>query len=79
MTIDEFWQHLAAHGIDVPLEVRRRIGLELCQERVMIRPPGTASAKVRVIEFGTSVPATFIARKLGITVQRVYQIRRDLK
>jgi hypothetical protein len=77
MNIDEFWKRLQGYGVAVPQDVQRRVGLELNQERVLIRPPGTASSKLRVLEFGTGVPATYIARKLGITVQRVYQIRRD--
>jgi len=77
MNIDDFWKRLGNYGVDVPPDVQRRVGMDFNQERVLIRPPTTGSAKVRVLEFGTGVPATFIARKLGITVQRVYQVRRD--
>lgn len=77
MNIDEFWKRLAGYGVTVPQEVQRIVGLDMREERVLIRPPGTRSAKVRVLEYGTSVPATYIARAEGITVQRVYQIRRD--
>lgn len=79
MTIDELWKTLASYGAPVPRDVQDRVGRDFNQERVQIRPPGTAAAKTRVLEFGTGVPATFVARQLGITVQRVYQIRRLLK
>jgi hypothetical protein len=42
---------------------------------VFIRPPAS-SAKRTVLEYGTSVPATYVARKMGITVRRVQQIRK---
>lgn len=76
MNIDEFWKRLAGYGVEVPQDVQRRVGLDLNQERVQIRPPGTTAAKARVLEYGTSVPATYIARQLGITVQHVRRIRR---
>lgn len=76
MTIDELWKTLAHYGAPVPVEVQQRFGRDFNQERVQIRPPGTTSAKTRVLEFGTGVPATFIARQIGITVQHVRRIRR---
>ena len=68
MRIDEFWKTLQGYGVEVPPEVQYRIGLDLCQERIMIRPPQSAN-KTRVLEYGTTVSAVFIARQLGITVQ----------
>jgi len=78
MTIDEFWKRLQGYGVDIPMDIQRRVGLELNQERVMIRPPTTVCNKIRVLELGNDVPATHVARDLGITVRRVLQIRRDL-
>jgi hypothetical protein len=79
MRIEDLWIQLARHGIDVPPDVQRRIGLDHNQERVLIRPPGTAGAKTRVMALGTSVPAAFVAREIGITVQHVRRIRRLLR
>jgi hypothetical protein len=78
MTIDDFWKRLEGYGVAVPHEVQRRVGLDLCQERVMIRPPAP-SGKTRVLGYGTGVPATFIAREIGVTVQYVRQIRRLMR
>lgn len=78
MVIDEFWKRLAAYGVDVPAEVQRRVGLDMNQERVLIRPPADGSRKVRVLEYGTGVPATFVARKLGVTVRTVQRYRKLL-
>ena len=76
MTIEEFWKRLEAHGVVVPHEIRSRIGLELSQERVMIRPPLRISNKARVLGYGSGVSSTFIARELGITVRQVQKIRK---
>lgn len=76
MNIDEFWKRLAGYGVEVPVDVRRRVGLDLNQERVLIRPPGTPAAKTRVLEFGTGVPATYIARKMGVSVRTVQRYRK---
>lgn len=76
MRIEDFWKRLAGYGVEVTPDVQRRVGLDLCQERVLIRPPGTsAPAKTRVLEYGSSVPAVFIARELGITVRQVRKVR----
>lgn len=74
MRIDEFWKVLSTYGVDVPLDVQHKVGTNLNQERVMIRPPAS-SHKRAVLEYGTTVPATFIARNLGITVRQVRKIR----
>lgn len=79
MTIDDFWKRLENYGVAVPPEVRVRVGRDFNQERVLIRPPATTSAKVRVSEYGTGVPATFIARQLGVTVRQVRKIRATLR
>lgn len=79
MNIDEFWKRLAGYGVEVPADVRRRVGLDMNQERVLIRPPAPENRKVRVLEYGTGVPATFVARELGVTVQHVRRIRRLLR
>lgn len=79
MVIDEFWKRLAAYGVDVPADVQRRVGLDMNQERVLIRPPAASSAKPRILEFGTSVPATYVARKLGVTVRTVQRYRKLLR
>lgn len=79
MDIDTFWKRLAGYGVAVPADVQRRIGLDLCQERVLIRPPGTASAKLRVSEYGTGVPATYVARQVGISVRQVQKIRKLIR
>ena len=76
MKIEHFWKTLQDFGVAVPGDVQRQVGLALNQEKVLIRPPTTASTKVRVMEYGTSVPATFVARKLGVTVQHVRRVRR---
>lgn len=78
MTIDEFWRRLAGYGVAVPTDVQRRVGLDMAQERVMIRPPA-ASNKLRVLEYGTGVPATVVARELGVTAQHVRRVRRLLR
>lgn len=74
MQIEELWKRLASHGVDVDASVQRAIGLECFQERVLIRPPGD-STKRRVLEAGTSVPATYVARKLGVSVRTVQRYR----
>ncbi len=79
MNIDEFWKRLRGYGVEVPQDVQRRVGLDFNQERVLIRPPTTVSAKVRVLEFGTGVPATYVARQMGVTVQHVRRVRRMLR
>ena len=76
MQIEDFWKRLANHGVDVPPETQRAIGLECSQERVLIRPPASGSNKTRVFEMGTTVPATYVARQLGITVRQVRKLRR---
>lgn len=78
MTIDEFWKRLAGYGVDVPVNVQRSVGLDMNQERIFIRPT-VASIKPRVLEYGTGVPATFVARQLGVTVQHVRRVRRLLR
>ena len=75
MVIDEFWKRLAEFGVEVPPDVRRRIGIELNQERIFIRPQA-ANRKTAVLAHGTGVPATFIARKEGLSVRQVRRIRK---
>lgn len=78
MTIDDFWKRLNGYGVTVPDEVQRQVGLDLREERIMIRPPA-ANNKTRVLEYGTSVPATYVARTLGITVRQVRKHRSLLR
>jgi uncharacterized Zn finger protein len=78
MTIDEFWKRLNTYGVTVPEDIQRQVGLDMREERVMIRPPA-ANNKVRVIEYGTSVPAAYVARTLGITVRQVRKHRSLLR
>jgi hypothetical protein len=78
MQIEDFWKRLLSYGVVVPDEVQRRVGLDMNQERVFIRPPAV-NRKARVLEFGTSLPATFVARELGVTVQHVRRVRRLLR
>lgn len=76
MTIDQLWKELARLGCPVPTEVQRTVGAQNYGEHVVLRPPGTPSAKVRVLEFGTSVSPQFVARKLGVSVRTVQMARR---
>ena len=78
MNIDDFWKRLAGYGVEVPAEVQRRVGLDMNQERVLIRPPAAHSAKTAVVSLGTTVPATFVARKLGVSVRTVQRYRKLL-
>lgn len=78
MRIEELWTELSKSGVAVPQDVQRTIGLRFNQERVLIRPP-SASNKTRVLEAGTTVPATFLARQLGITVRQVRKYRTLLR
>ena len=77
MRIDELWRRLASFGVEVPPDVQRAIGLAHNQERVLIRPPAE-SHKAQVLALGTSVPAAYVARKLGVTVRTVQRHRRLL-
>lgn len=79
MNIDEFWKRLSGYGVEVPADVQRRVGLDMNQERVLIRPPAAENRKMRVQEYGTGVPATFVARELGVTVRQVRKIRQLLR
>jgi hypothetical protein len=79
MNIDDFWKRLGNYGVDVPPDVQRRVGLDFNQERVLIRPPTTASAKVRVLQYGTGVPSTYIARQIGISVRQVQKVRKMVR
>ena len=79
MNIDDFWKRLNGYGITVTPELQRRIGLDLNQERVMIRPPAQENRKARVIEYGTSISALIVARQTGVTVQYVRRVRRLLR
>jgi len=79
MRIEELWTELSKSGVAVPQDVQRTIGLRFNQERVLIRPPAVGVQKASVLEFGTSVPATFVARKLGVTVRTVQRYRALLR
>lgn len=78
MRIEDLWKELAKSGVSVSDDVQRRIGLQFNQERVLIRPPSTACHKAGVLEAGTSVPAAYVARKLGVTVRTVQRHRKLL-
>lgn len=76
MRIEDLWKQLERHGVAVPVEVQRAVGMECNQERVLIRPPSTACHKIRVVEAGTTVPAAYVARQLGVTVRTVQRYRK---
>lgn len=79
MRIEDLWRELLKSGVAVPADVQRSIGLRFNQERVLVRPPAAAASKAHVLEYGTSVPATFVARRLGITVRTVQRYRALLR
>jgi formylmethanofuran dehydrogenase subunit D len=70
-------------GVDIPdtvapvVEARMRAQYGGCEIYVPKSPKG--NKLVRIQAFGTSVPATFVARELGVTVRRVRQIRQLLR
>lgn len=76
MIIDEFWKKLAGYGVAVPQEVQLRVGLDLNQERIFVRPPAMTPAKARVIDAGTSMSNVMIARAAGVSVRYVQKIRK---
>lgn len=79
MIIDEFWKKLQGYGVNVPADVRRRVGLDLNQERIFVRPPAMSPAKARVVAAGTSMSCEVVARQAGVSVRYVQQIRRVLR
>lgn len=74
MRIEDLWRELSNAGLPVPADVQRSIGLRFNQERVLVRPPASNNKEL-VLQAGTSVPATYVARQLGITVRMVRKYR----
>jgi hypothetical protein len=81
--IDEIMQLLREQGVAVPTGIKQRV-----VDRFMQMNGGTevyvpkAPKRViinRVQQYGTTVPATFIARELGVTVQHVRRVRRLIR
>jgi hypothetical protein len=73
-------RELESAGVDSGVADRIRASVEhtFRGERLYIGQPGGA-AKRKILEFGSSVPSTFIARELGVTVQHVRRVRRLVK
>lgn len=63
--------------VAVQVEARMRAQYGGCEVYVPKSPKG--NNLVRIKSYGTSVPAAFVARQLGVTVRRVQQIRKLLK
>lgn len=80
--IDDLIKAFREAGMTIPENIERQV-----QDRLRATFGGTEvyvpklrhENKARIHEFGTSVPAHFVARKLGCTVGHVYRIRRLLK
>ena len=68
-------RELEANGVDGGLAERIKNSVEhnFRGERLYIGK--AAPAKRAILEFGSSVPATYIARKLGVTVRHVRKMR----
>lgn len=80
MTLEELFRVLGAHGVAVSETLQREIAQDLHGERIFVRRPcAEVPRKMRVLEYGTSVPASFVARQAGCTVQYVRRIRRLLR
>ena len=70
-------RELQASGVSVEIadRIKTRVEQQFRGERLYIGAP-KGQAKRAILEFGDTVPATFIARQLGVTVQHVRQVRR---
>lgn len=81
--IDEIMQLLRAEGVEVPAETGARVVTRFIQHNggTEVRVPKSPKRMTinRVQAFGTTVPATYIARELGMTVQHVRRVRRLLR
>jgi hypothetical protein len=73
-------KELQASGVSVEVADRIKASVERTfrGERLYIGAP-RGEAKRAILGFGDTVPATFIARQLGVTVQHVRRVRRMLK
>ena len=73
-------RELEASGVSIDVADRIKASVEqrFQGERLYIGAP-KGEAKRAILGFGESVPATFIARKLGVTVQHVRRVRRLVK
>lgn len=73
-------KELIAAGVDVTVvdRVETNIQRNFQGSREYIGKP-VGQAKRQILEFSSTVPSTFIARKLGVTVQHVRKVRRLLK
>ena len=81
--IDEIMQLLRAQGVAVPSGIEQRVVERFMQanggtEVYVPKAPKRMTIN-RVQQYGTTVPATFIARELGMTVQHVRRVRRLLR
>lgn len=85
--IRELLTALRAEGIDVPEPQARNVEQRIQREhggqtfyipRLPRREAGLRKLERinRVAQFGTTVPVTYIARELGVTVQHVRRLRR---
>lgn len=72
-------RELEAAGVDGGVAERIKTSVEqnFRGERLYIGKTG--EAKRAIMEFGSSVPSTFIAKKLGVTVRHVRKVRQMMK
>jgi hypothetical protein len=73
-------RELEASGvsIDVADRIKDSVQRQFAGERLYIGAP-KGEAKRAILGYGDSVPATYIARQLGVTVQHVRRVRRLVK
>ena len=73
-------RELEAAGVDsgVAERIKNNIETTFAGNRVYIGKP-KGEAKRQILEYGSSVPSTYIARQLGVTVRHVRKVRQMLK
>jgi aromatic ring-opening dioxygenase LigB subunit len=73
-------RELEASGVsvDVADRIKSSVEQQFRGERLYIGAP-KGEAKRAILEYGSSVPATYIARQLGVTVRHVRKVRQLLK
>ncbi len=73
-------RELEASGVsvDVAERIKSSVEQQFRGERLYIGAP-KGEAKRAILSYGPSVPATYIARQLGVTVQHVRRVRRMTK
>jgi hypothetical protein len=65
-------------SVEVADRIKSSVEQQFAGERLYIgRPSG--EAKRAILGYGSSVPATYIARQLGVTVRHVRKVRQMLK